>query len=83
MGSIIGFLSSSGDFSQGVRFDDASEAMALRELRQQASMNPDARFVATRDGDMTYDLYVRDELPADVDQALTVFEADASLLMLR
>jgi hypothetical protein len=83
MGSIDGFvkLAIPTDSSQGARFDDAGEAMTLRELRGQVATI--AGFVAIQDGDMKYDLYVRDELPADVDQALTAFEADAQLLLPR
>jgi hypothetical protein len=84
MGSIDGLVQPSlpTASSQGARFDDAAEAMALRELRQQAAAIANASFVAIQDGAMKYDLYVRDELPADVDQALTTFEADAELLLL-
>ena len=51
------------DLGEGMRFDDANDAKALRAMRSKALADfPDARQIYATDGTQKYLLYVRDEL---------------------
>ena len=59
----------------GLVIDDAMDAAALRTLRSRmAAVMPGYAKIAIMDGALSYTLFVRDELPPDVDAAAHTFQ---------
>lgn len=67
------------DLGDGMRFDDANDAKALRVMRTKALADvPDARQIYATDGTQKYLLYVRDEL--DVATNLNIVQFRSAVL---
>lgn len=74
---ITTFFTSQGatpDADDGVRVDDSDDAAALRALRD-GFRNANGT-VMVQDGGLPYELYVRDELPADMEAAVQALLAE-------
>jgi hypothetical protein len=64
------------DLGDGKRFDDPSDAKALRAMRSKALADfPDARQIFATDGTQKYLVYVRDELDVATDLSIVQFRS--------
>ena len=59
----------------GLLIEDAADAATLRALRDRARVIPAVSDINVMDGDAGFRVYVRDELPDDVSEAIRAFSA--------
>ena len=77
--SILTFFTSLGatpGVDDGVRVDDLDDAAALRELRDTTAPVSDAPAFVVQEGGLAYRVYVRDELPEDMEAAVQALLAE-------